>query len=200
METRQSIRVRGSHVQLVQAVCTGSSSFHTIIKAVFMGVKEQVKAVCGDLVARKTVMLEHDDIPRLYPNKKLTARMVISQIRPTDYAIGTVFYPAAMTNIVTGTPETEALHALRVFQREYGDTIPILNECAGILWELSHAQGYAAEVVGVGLEKDEKVYILDLPTFADFEQHLLARLPDIYSLAQGCAKEIHVQADLNMAA
>ena len=189
MSDTRSVKVKGRHVKLVQVVGVRNGGTLTIIKAVFLGVKEEVKAICADVLDKQSILLECDSIPVLLPDRRSWPRVVIRRIPQFDYDVGEVFYPGPLSTIVTGNDNTIAPHAFPVFQTNYGASIPLLKEYAPILWDVATANGYTEEIIGAGLPEGERVYTLNLPKLEVFEQHLLERMPQIYSLALTLVKE-----------
>jgi hypothetical protein len=189
MSYMQSVKVAGRRVRLIQAVGTPGNHTLTIIKAVFLGVKEEVKAVCADVLDRQSIPLESDFYYRLVPDQRSWPKIVIRKVPQFDYDVGELFYPATLGTIVTGNDFTIALHAFPVFQQKYGASIPLLREYSSILWDLATANGYTQEIIGAGLPDGEKVYTLEFPKPEVFEQHLLERMPHIYALARTIVKE-----------
>lgn len=193
MNDIQGINVRGRHLKLIQAVCIPNNMKLTVIKAVFLGVKEEVKAVCADMLAKKIIWLAtgsdpvHD--PMLVSEQRLWPKIVIRKIPQFDYDVGEVFYPSMLDTIVTGTDATIAPHAFPVFQQHYGNSIPLLREYSPILWDLAVANHYTAKITGFGLPEGEQVYIMNFPKVEIFERHLLERMPQIYALARKIVRE-----------
>jgi len=189
MNEIQGIKIKGRHVKLIQAVCTPGRGYLTIIKAVFIGVKEEVKAVCADVLDKQSTLLEDDLYPRLDPDRRFWPRVIIRKIPQFDYDVGEIFYPASLATIVTGNDATIAGHAFPTFQENYGASIPLLKEYSPILWDLAVTNGYITEIVGMGLPADERVYTLQFPKLEVFEQHLLKQIPHIYALARKIVRE-----------
>ena len=184
------IKVKGRRAKLIQAVCIPERGCHRVVKAVFIGVKEVVKAVCADVIDKKSIELESALFPRLTPEQyHHVVRTQVRSIPTFDYDVGEVYYPHALNSIVTGSDSTIALHAFPVFQQNYGASIPLLKEYSSVLWELAVANGYTNEIAGVGLPEGERVFTLKFPELEIFEQHLLERMPRIYSLALEIVKE-----------
>ena len=183
MNDIQGFKIKGRQAKLIQAVCTGNYS-QTIVKAVFIGVKEEVKAVCADVIARQDIFLESGPCQRLQPDNRYSVRSRVRRIPTFDYDVGEVFYPSVLGTIVTGNDATIALHAFPLFQHHYGASIPLLTEFSSVLWELALANAYPTEITGVGLPEGERVFTLTFPKLEVFEQHLLERMPQIYSLAR----------------
>lgn len=190
MNDMTGIKVKGRHAKLIQAVCIPERGCHRIVKAVFIGVKEVVKAVCADVIDRKSIELESALFPRLVPEQcHYGVRSQIRSIPTFDYDVGEVHYPHTLNSIVTGSDSTISFHAFPVFQQNYGASIPLLEEYSPILWELAVANDYTTEIAGMGLPEGERVFTLKFPELKIFEQHLLERMPQIYFLARKIVKE-----------
>jgi hypothetical protein len=193
MNDIQGIKIWGRHLKLIQAVCIPNNNTFTVIKAVFLGVKEEVKAICADMIAKKRITLETSPDPVLNPalvsDQRFWPKIVIRKIPQFDYDVGEVFYPEMLDTIVTGNDATIALHAFPVFHQKYGADIPLLREYSPILWDLATSNGYTAEITGIGLPKGEKVHILNFPGPEVFERNLLERMPQIYALARTIVKD-----------
>jgi hypothetical protein len=189
MSDTHSVKLTGRSVRLIQVVGIPGNHSISIIKAVFIGVKEEVKAVCADVLDRHSIMIENPVYLRLVPDLRLWPKIVIRKIPQFDYDVGELFYPAMLDTIVTGNEATIALHAFPLFQQHYGATIPLLKEYSSILWDLATANGYTTEIMGAGLSEGEKVYTLNFPKLEIFEQHLLERMPQIYALARKIVKD-----------
>ena len=196
MSDIQGIKVRGRHLKLIQAVCIPkipNNYTFTVVKAVFLGVKEEVKAVCADMIARKMIPLESDTDsvrdPILVSDQRSWPKTIIRKIPQFHYDVGEVYYPAMLDTIVTGTDAAIARHAFPVFQQHYGSSIPLLREYSTILWDLATVNGYTQKIIGIGLPEGEQVYTLDFPKLEVFERHLLERMPEIYALARKIVKE-----------
>jgi len=189
MNKIQGIKVKGRHAKLIQAVCHPGSYSNMMVKAVFIGVKEEVKALCADVLDRQSIHLESGDGVVLAPNYQEWPRTRVRKVPQFDYDVAEIFYPKSLETIVSGNESTIALHAFPIFQRNYGSSIPLLQEYAVILWELAQANGYTTEVRGFGLPDGERVFTLEIPKLEEFEQHLLERMPQIYALARNIVKE-----------
>lgn len=180
---KRSEKVRGRNVRLAQAIFTESPAALFIVKAVFLGVKEEVKAVCGDIVANKSLYLDGSAHVRM-ESRPFPVRLQIREIKPSAYAIGEVWYPEVLKNVVTGQLHDLAVHAFDVFQARYRETIPLVEEFSEILWELALTKGYAQEIGSFGLPPEEQVYLLKLPDEEEFEKDLLGVMPRLHAKAE----------------
>ena len=188
MNDVQGFKVKGRHAKLIQAVCGSDSYRHTLIKAVFIGVKEEMKAICADVLDRQSICLEDGGIV-LAPDRQEWPRTRVRKVPQFDYDVAEIFYPKSLDTIVSGNDSTIALHAFPIFQQEYGAHMPLLQEYSAILWELALVNEYTKERVGIGLPEGERVFTLKFPKLEIFEQHLLERMPQIYALARNIVKE-----------
>jgi len=200
MNDIQGIKVRGRHAKLIQAVCSPSLHNYIIVKAVFIGVKEEVKSICADVLDEQHIQLEDDACAALAPWLSGTCTVLapslqewprtrVRKVPQFDYDVAEIYYPKALDTIVSGNDSTIALRAFPIFQQNYGASIPLLKEYSTILWELAQAYEYTNEIIGVGLPEGERVYTLKFPKFEEFELHLLERIPQIYALARNIVKE-----------
>lgn len=183
------VKVKGRHAKLIQAVCHPGRYSHMMVKAVFIGVKEEVKSICADVLDKQSIHLESGDGVVLAPNLQEWPRTRVRKVPQFDYDVAEIFYPKVLDTIVSGNTSTIALHAFPIFQQNYGAYIPLLKEYSAILWDLAQANGYTSEVRGFGLPEGERVFILKFPKVEEFELHLLERMPQIYSLARNIVKE-----------
>lgn len=180
-------KIKGKHAKLIQAVCTPGYPA-TIVKVVIIGVKEVVKAVCADVLDKKSIVLEDGSDTILMPEPNRWPKTVIRRVPQFDYDVGEIYYKDTLASIVTGNDETIANHAFPILHQQYGGSIPLLREYSRILWDLATANGYTTEIASLGLPEGERVYTLSFPKLEVFEQHLLERMPLIYDQARSIVK------------
>lgn len=189
MNDIQGYKIKGRHAKLIQAVCIPGNHTVTIVKVVVIGVKEAVKAVCADVLDKKSIVLESGPYPNLMPDHRYWPKTVVRRVPQFNYDVGEVYYKDALASIVTGNDETIANHAFPILHQQYGASVPLLKEYSQILWDLATANGYTTEIASLGLPEGERVYTLFFPKLEVFEQHLLERMPLIYAQASQIVKE-----------
>ncbi len=183
MNITASPHIIGTNVKLVQAICMNSRHSAQVIKAVFIGVAEEVKAVCADLVCKKTVSFTAGDSVKSFYAPHMPGKTITRQLAPTGYAVGLVYYPGLLGKVVCGQPEELAARAFRLFRKEFGQSLPLIEEFAPILWNMAKDYGYADKLRIFGLEPGEEVYTLNLPSIDTLEELLMPEIPRFIDIA-----------------
>jgi hypothetical protein len=88
----QGVKVTGRHARLVQAICSPGRHSSTLVKAVFIGVKEEIKAICADVIDERNIRIESDHCPVLAPDLRFHPRIKIRKAAPFEYDMAEVFY------------------------------------------------------------------------------------------------------------
>ena len=176
-------RVNSNRVRLVQALCMECHGGHTLVRAVFLGVKEEVKAVCAELAMRNEVSVaDHEILSTLKPHHYVSQTRAVT-LTPNVYTAYRFQYPDLIQKVICGQKEDLPLLAFPVFSRCYCHHIPLIKDFAEVLWELALENGYVEELVTFGMNSGLKAYMLDLPSPEKFEPHFAAVLPRLAQLA-----------------
>lgn len=177
-------RVNSNRVRLRQALCRAcNDGEHALIRAVFLGVKEEVKAVCADLTMRNDIVVaDHATLTTLKPSHGPSQTRAVT-LTPNVYAVYRFQYPDLVQKVICGRAEDLPFQAFPVFSKIYCHHIPIIEDFAPILWELAVEHGYAVKLEAYGLDDGIEAYMLDLPSPEKFEPHLMNVLPELARLA-----------------
>lgn len=176
-------RVNSNRVRLVQALCKECRDGHTLIRGVFLGVKEEVKAVCAELTLRNEAKIaDHETLSILKPQHYASQTRAVT-LTPNVYAAYRFQYPDLIQKVICGQKKELPFLAFPIFSRHYCHHIPIIEDFAEVLWELALKNEYAEELVTFGMENGLAAYMLELPAPEHFEPHLLEVLPQLAQLA-----------------
>lgn len=176
-------RVNGNRVRLRQALCKECDGGHLLVRAVFMGVKEEVKAVCAELAMRNDVKIaDHDTLSTLKPNHSFSQTRAVT-LTPNVYAAYRFQYPDIVQSVICGRAGDLPFQAFPVFSKIYCHHIPVIEDFATILWDLAVEHGYAEQLETFGLDSGLEAYLLNLPSPEKFEPHLMNVLPELAQLA-----------------
>lgn len=176
-------RVNSNKVRLRQALCKKNGDEHELIRAVFLGVKEEVKAVCADLVMRKEIAVtDHDTLTTLKPSHSSSQTRAVT-LTPNVYAVYRFQYPDLVQRVICGLAEDLPFQAFPIFSKVYCHHIPVIEDFAPILWDLAVEHEYAVKLETYGLDSGLEAYMLDLPSPEKFEPHLMEVLPELARLA-----------------
>lgn len=173
---------------VIQGVFIPDPSSFTLVKVLFVGVKEAVRAINATFLQNGKIELDDGATLCLYP--KTHAKLCLKPIGGTPYVVGGIYHPDILAETVYGK-STAAIHAqaLPLFKRL---GLPLLEAWMPTLCAIAIQKGYAQQLHTLGVEGE--AWRLSLPTQEVFAQSMEEHLPDLLALAQAVASQDPVAA------
>lgn len=179
-------KVCHENVWLVQAITTQAITHEeNIVKALFIGVKESVKAVCakafGNGRDRLTINFTNRD-PVILQNA--AAKVAYRPIAGSPYIIGSLSHPDSIANMVSGQDKhTIYAQAFTIFKRHLD--LPIIYEWVPVFWRIALEHGFAMPLNTYGTT--HSCWHLNISSSEDFIARVEDRLSELHHIANKIA-------------